>query len=138
MTEKSSLIISSRISELERVRVFTDNLCSKFNLDKSVANKFHLAFEELLSNIIFYGYDDESIHEIEILFSVNAEKFSVTIKDDGKEFNPLSRAEPDTSLSVDERKIGGLGIHLVRNLMDKVEYQRDGEFNMFHFSKNLK
>jgi anti-sigma regulatory factor (Ser/Thr protein kinase) len=138
MTEKSRLVISSLISELEIVRGFTDNLCINYKIDSSIANKFNLAFEELLSNIVFYGYDDEAIHEIEILFSYDDTKLSVTIKDDGKAFNPLELAEPDTSLSIDDRKIGGLGIHLVRTMMDEVRYQREGEFNIFSFSKNIK
>ncbi|MDP2304289.1 MAG: ATP-binding protein [Ignavibacteria bacterium] len=138
MTENSSLVISSRISELETVRKFTDNLCLNYNIDAGIAYKFNLAFEELLSNIVFYGYDDESIHEIEILFSYDIVKLSATIKDDGKAFNPLEKAEPDTSLSIDERKIGGLGIHLVRKMMDEVRYKREGEFNIFYFSKNIK
>ena len=61
----------------------------------------------------------------------------IQIEDDGKEFNPLSYAEPDTDLSLDDRKIGGLGIHFVRKIMDDITYIRSDNKNILTLKKNI-
>ena len=87
-------------------------------------------FDELLNNIISYGFDDDGEHAIDIRIVIEETRVRVTIADDGIPFDPFSLAEPDTGLSVEERDVGGLGIHLVRNLMDEVSYERVGDRNV--------
>jgi anti-sigma regulatory factor (Ser/Thr protein kinase) len=87
-------------------------------------------FDELLNNIISYAFDDDGEHAIDIRVVIEETRITLTITDDGIPFDPFSLAEPDTSLSVEERGVGGLGIHLVRNLMDEVSYERVEDRNI--------
>src|SRR5262245_48745848 len=83
-----------------------------------------LAVEELVTNCVKYGYDDKLEHEIQIELSVADGQMSLTVSDDGHEFNLLEVPEPDTSLPVEDRPVGGLGIHLLRRLADSLTYER--------------
>lgn len=83
-----------------------------------------LAIEEIVTNCIRYGYDDSDEHTIEITLSVAEETLAITFVDDGHPFDPLARDTPDLSVSVDARDIGGLGIHLLKNLTDEMMYER--------------
>ena len=84
----------------------------------------HLVIDELLTNIISYAYPDDEHHEIGIKIELSANRLKVSMVDDGIPFNPLGLETPDTELSLEEREIGGLGIHIVRKMMDKVSYRR--------------
>jgi serine/threonine-protein kinase RsbW len=97
----------------------------------------NLAIEELVTNIVKYGYDDTDAHEILIVLSVRDNKLSIEISDDGHEFNPFDQPEPDTTLPAEERPIGGLGIHFVRNLLDGCAYHRTEGRNIVTLSKKL-
>ena len=74
--------------------------------------------------IFSYAYADEDEHDIEVDVELSGNRLVVTIRDDGVPFNPFGLATPDTSASIEQRKIGGLGIHLVRSVMDEYLYQR--------------
>lgn len=95
-----------------------------------VVQKLCIAFDELLNNIISYGYVDDGLHEIFVEMDYRNDALAVTIKDDGIPFNPFMGSDPDISLSVDDREIGGLGIHLVKQMMDEVSYMRFTDMNM--------
>ena len=81
-------------------------------------------FDELLTNIISYAYEDDREHNIGIKVELSADQLKVSMVDDGIPFNPLGVETPNTALPLEEREIGGLGIHLVRKMMDKVSYRR--------------
>jgi anti-sigma regulatory factor (Ser/Thr protein kinase) len=89
-----------------------------------------------LNNIISYGYDDEEIHEIDIEIELRSERLIIILSDDGIPFNPFKKDPPDTMLSVEERMIGGLGIHLVKKLMDEYEYKRQTNKNIITLIKH--
>ena len=93
----------------------------------------------MLNNIVSYGYDadDEEEHEIEIHLRLLDSELAVTITDDGRPFNPFANEPPDTRLPVDERPIGGLGVHLVKSFMDRCSYERHGEHNVVNLYKQL-
>lgn len=97
----------------------------------------NLAIEELVTNIVKYGYDDSDPHEILIEFAIKDGELSIAISDDGHEFNPFDQPEPDTSLPAEDRPIGGLGIHFVRNLLDDCAYCRSGGRNKVTLTKKL-
>ena len=84
----------------------------------------HVVLDELLTNIISYAYLDDEKHDIGIKVELSADRLKMSMVDDGIPFNPLGLETPDTELSLEERKIGGLGIHLVRKMMDRVSYRR--------------
>ena len=99
--------------------------------------RVNLVFDEILSNIVSYAYEDDATHEIKIGVELSRGKLVVSIEDDGIPFNPFAREEPDTSLSIEDREIGGLGIHLVKNVMDEATYHRRQNANLLVLSKNL-
>lgn len=84
----------------------------------------NLAIEEMVTNILKYGYDDTSVHEILLRVEILSERLLLIIEDDGHEFNPRNAPEPAVSLSVIDRPPGGLGIHLVRKLAEEMRYER--------------
>ncbi len=96
-----------------------------------------LAFDDLLNNVISYAFRDEDEHEIDIRAELAGNRLTVTISDDGIPFNPLGIKAPDTSLSLEDREIGGLGIHLVRNMVDEISYQRRIDKNVLSIVMRL-
>ncbi len=96
-----------------------------------------MALDEFLNNAISYGFKDEDTHEIEIRIDLLDQRLSVTLVDDGIPFNPFQLNTPDTSLGVEDREIGGLGIHLVRNTMDEVSYKRGVNQNIVTLIRDM-
>jgi serine/threonine-protein kinase RsbW len=92
--------------------------------------RVHLALDEVLVNVIRYGYEDEEDHEIQLVATWDDSRLKIEVQDDGKPFNPLEAPEPDIDESLEERKVGGLGIHLVRNMMDELSYRRELDSNI--------
>jgi serine/threonine-protein kinase RsbW len=86
--------------------------------------EINLGLDELFTNIISYGFDDESEHQIKFSLAKEKETLVVQVEDDGKPFNPLDVASPEISLDLDEVSIGGMGIHLIKKMMDDIVYQR--------------
>jgi len=89
-----------------------------------------LIIEEVLTNVVKYAHDDGSLHEILFDTELKGEHIVLRITDDGREFNPLTVPLPDPDLPLEERPIGRLGIHLVRNFADRVEYARTRDCNV--------
>lgn len=96
-----------------------------------IRNAVNLVLEESLMNIIRYGYDDDGSHGIDVLVEVDAAEVRIRLEDEGKAFNPLTVPRPDKSKPAWERIEDGLGIHLVRQMMRSMSYQRTGEKNIF-------
>jgi anti-sigma regulatory factor (Ser/Thr protein kinase) len=106
-------------------------------LSPKITNPTRMAFDELLANIISYAYVDGTHHEIGIKVSLVNDSVVIVITDDGLPFNPFTREDPDTDLSVEDRGIGELGIHLVKNVMDEVYYKRHIDRNVITLVKTL-
>ena len=96
-----------------------------------------LAIEELVTNCIKYAYDDTNEHFIEIELKLSADDLTLTVTDDGHPFNPLELPPPNTNLPLEERPIGGLGIHLLRESSDRMEYARVESKNQLMLRKSL-
>ena len=96
-----------------------------------------LALDEILSNIVLHGAGRWVGRQVEIGFKRTDAAFEVTVTDDGPEFDPLHLPEPDLTSPLQERQPGGLGIHFVRRLMDRVEYQRQEGRNHLFFSRRI-
>jgi anti-sigma regulatory factor (Ser/Thr protein kinase) len=131
------LRIANRLEEIGRVHRAVDSLAERQGLDPGTRRQLNVVFDELLNNTISYGYDDDGEHEIAITITVSGRRLRAAISDDGRPFNPLERASPDTGLSVEDRPTGGLGVHLVRNLVDRVSYERRGANNVVLLEKQL-
>ena len=98
---------------------------------------FNIAFDDLINNIVSYGYQDDDEHRIWVDIALNGAFVEATISDDGTPFDPFAVAAPDLDDELDERRIGGLGIHLVRTMMDDVKYERRDDRNVVVIRKNL-
>lgn len=98
------------------------------------AAQFMIAFDEVISNVLNHGGDGRT-PAVDVALQVAAGRVEAEVADDGQPFDPLAAPPPDTSLSVEDRPIGGLGIHLVRQLMDDVAYSREAGKNRLRFYK---
>lgn len=126
----------SDISSITKLNGFVDEFCEENNLSADFSMELKLAIEESIANIISYAYE-EGDGEIEVTMKLQPEEVLVEIKDKGKEFDPTAVLEVDTSASLEERGIGGLGIHLLRSLTNSLSYRRANEYNILSFSKSL-
>lgn len=130
MKVKRSLCIASDLSELDRLHAAVAELGEVGDWPPDLVYQVDLVLEELIVNTMNYGYDDDASHEIEITLTSDEDVFTVEIIDDGHAFNPLDDApEPDLDSGIEDRPIGGLGIHLMRVMMDDVHYHREENKN---------
>lgn len=129
--------IENRVSEIDRFQGQFADFAAAQGISTTTIQKVQVVFEDLLSNIVFYAYADDKVHEIEISMNASAKFLKITVVDDGLPFNPLEAEKPDTTLELQKRDIGGLGIHLVLNLMDEVTYERRGDRNVITLTKKL-
>jgi sigma-B regulation protein RsbU (phosphoserine phosphatase) len=132
-----SVVYAGRTEEIKRVSDAVNIFAERHGLDAKARRQLNVVFDELLNNTISYGYQDEDEHEIELTVAVSGGRLYATISDDGKPFNPFDSGAPDTGLSVEDRPIGGLGVHLVLNVMDRVSYERRGANNVVLLEKQL-
>jgi sigma-B regulation protein RsbU (phosphoserine phosphatase) len=124
------MTIGNDLAGIQSAKAGFDAFCEQIGLAEAIRRKMNLVLDELISNIVFYAYDDGERHEIVLAFELAGGRLTVTIQDDGMPFNPFEVEPPDTTAGLDERPIGGLGIHLVRQLMDKAIYQRRVDGNV--------
>jgi serine/threonine-protein kinase RsbW len=127
--------IANRISEMERVVEVVDSFGERHALSNEVMVALNVSLDEILNNIISYGYDDTADHDIVVRIELRDGSVEVAVEDDGKPFNPLLVPGPD--LAAKPRKVGGVGLHFVRKLTDHLEYARRGGINELRFSKKL-
>ena len=100
-------------------------------------NLLLIAIEELVLNCIHYGYDDEEVHTIRIVLSIEDHILTMTVIDDGHPFDPLAAPSPDLSQPVKDRPAGGLGLYLLRQLADQISYERRDGANRLTVTKRL-
>ncbi len=119
-----TIIIHNQLSEISSVNEQFGQFAQSNNIANKIIQDMKMALDEILNNTISYAFTDNNDHIIEIIFEFNGEKLSTHITDDGIPFNPLTAELPDTTLSIEDREIGGLGILLVKSTVEKVEYER--------------
>ncbi len=122
------------LRETAEVNTWFDEFAQTYGLDKTLTRKINLVIDDLLSNIICYAYPGAETGQTETRLDLKDGRLSITLTDDGVPFDPLSADQPDVSAPLDDREIGGLGIFLVRELMDEVSYQREGDRNVLRLS----
>ena len=123
-------IIPNQLSEISRVNREFNAFSEKHGITSGIRRSFKLVLDELLNNIISYAYSDNQEHEIEIVCRYHRDRLILSISDEGFPFNPFVGEPPDTTIPLAERPIGGLGILLVQNHMDKVTYKRQVNKNV--------
>ena len=121
---KVSFKLKSNLSELDALCQKLEKFGQSMGLSQKCIFEANLALDELFTNIISYGFDDKNEHTISITISLQDDELVFNIEDDGIPFNPTNVESPDLECTIEECRIGGLGIHLAKNLMDEVCYQR--------------
>ena len=137
-----SLTIKNNVADLAALEPFVEQICEEFSLDMTIAFNLQLVLDEAVSNVINYAYGDATDMPISIQADVvatdNGRQIVIEIADKGMPFNPIEEApEVDTTLSAEERQIGGLGIFLIRQTMDELRYDRRQDTNIFTIIKNI-
>ena len=122
-------------AETCHIETWVGEFACRAGLSDEVKNAFDLSLVEWTTNIISYAYDDEREHWITVRFLAGDREARVEVEDDGLEFNPLKQPPVDTSAPLETRLIGGLGIHMMRQLMDAVAYRRAHGRNILTLTK---
>lgn len=135
---KVSFKLKSKLSELDTLCRHVERFGKSKGLSQKCIFEVNLALDELFTNIISYGFSDDKVHTIEITIAIKDNTLVFNIEDDGMPFNPTIVEAPDLECTIEDCKIGGLGIHLAKNLMDEVCYQRCKEKNILTLKKNIK
>ncbi|CAA7627482.1 SpoIIE family protein phosphatase [Magnetospirillum sp. SS-4] len=136
--DRLGVTIANDVSELERLAGLVDAFVEKHALPEKLAFNLNVCLDELITNIISYGYDDEDPHDIVVNFSYDGREFVTEIIDDANEYDPFTQApEPDLDLEVDDRPIGGLGVFLVKEFMDRTEYRHEDRRNVTVLRKTV-
>ncbi len=135
--KKKSLKVSNQLPELEKIVLFLEALSVEWQVPMKVNLELNLVIEELFTNIVFYAFDDNLPHPVTIDIEMPAENtIIIRISDEGKPFNLLEKSTDElVNQSLEERKIGGLGIHFVKEMMNRVEYQRKNDKNIVILTK---
>ena len=135
---KVSFKLKSKLSELDKLCQHLERFGESIGLSPKCIFEANLALDELFTNIISYGFKDKKEHTINITISHKNNTLEFKLEDDGVPFNPTAVETPDLECTIEECKIGGLGIHLARNLMDEVCYQRCKKKNVLTLKKTIK
>lgn len=131
------IVLRNDAEEMARLTAFIDEFCAVGGIARETALDLHVALDEQVANIIMHAYRDAAEHEIIVRLRREEGKCIAEVEDDGVPFNPLEAPEPDINAPLDDRRIGGLGIHIIRNLMDEVHYERRGEWNVLTIARRL-
>lgn len=137
MIDQFELTLRNQQSEVSRLQDQLESFARKHGLPARVLHDVQLALEEHLANILSHAYEDALEHLINVCAQLSATELRIRVEDDGRPFNPLDRPEPDLSQPIEERPIGGLGIHMMRKSVDGMEYRREGGRNFLVMTKRL-
>lgn len=132
-----SITLPNDVHTTPQLAAFVDDVCNVLGFNASQTLQMNLAVEEAVVNVMNYAYPKGVSGDVQIDASANDERLKFTITDAGMPFDPTACPEADTTLSAEERPIGGLGIHLVRHYMDSVNYERHDDHNVFTLRKRL-
>jgi serine/threonine-protein kinase RsbW len=129
--------VPSDAAQLPALSRFLQDFWTEFDLPKAEALTFQLALEEVFMNVVMHGSDAAQVPRVEVSLTLSNGGVTLTLEDDGAPFDPLSLPAPDVTASLEERRVGGLGVFLVRQIMDSVSYQRRGVINQLRMTKTL-
>jgi anti-sigma regulatory factor (Ser/Thr protein kinase) len=134
---EKKLVIKNDISEISKLATFIGELSEELDLTPELNFNLNLVLEEAISNVILYAYGKEEQKEISLVAYLSDNNLVFVLTDSGMEFDPTKVPDADVTLSAEEREIGGLGIYLIRQIMNTVEYQRIDGKNVLTMRKEL-
>jgi len=130
-------LIKNNLADIEMLAKKIESFGEMQGIPNSIIFAINLSLDELITNTINYGYTDMNEHSITVDLELTETEVTIELIDDGLPFNPLECSDPDIGQDLDERPIGGLGIYLVRNMMNQVDYQRRDDKNIVVMKKLL-
>ena len=137
MQYQRHITLPNDVQATTELGMFVDEVCENVGFDMSTTLKLNLAIEEAVVNVMNYAYPAGTKGDVDIDAEANDELLKFVISDSGTPFDPTTKGEVDTTLSAEERGIGGLGIHLIRQIMDTINYERVDGKNVLTLSKKL-
>ena len=132
-----SITLPNDIATISQLSEFVETVCEEKGLDMALTMNLNLALEEAVVNVMSYAYPG-SHGDVKVDIKIDDQKVVSILTDSGIPFDPTQKGDVDTTLPAEERPIGGLGIHLVKQIMDKVSYQYGGTQNILTLEKNIK
>ncbi len=130
-----NISINNRIEETVGVADLVEQISTEAGFEQKEIYDILIALDEILSNIVYYAYPDGSTGVIDINIQFDGSTIEIRFIDSGVPFDPLAKADPDLSIPVEEREIGGLGIFIVKKLMNEVSYVRENDKNILMITK---
>ena len=125
MSNGLALILETHPEELDRLTAAVEALAEQDGWPAALTFKVHLVMEELVLNVINYAYDEDG-HQVDVRLTCNEDDLVIEITDEGKPFDPLHDApDPDMDSPMEERRVGGLGVYLVRTMTSDMQYRRE-------------
>ena len=134
---RKSLVLPCDLHEVPRLNAFVEEVCQSVGFDEITSMDIKVAVEEAVVNVMKYAYPPGQQRDVTIEAASNELRLKFTIIDCGKPFDPTVQSEVDTTLSANERKIGGLGIHIIRQNMDSINYERIDNLNVLTLRKKI-
>ena len=135
---RKSIVLPNDTQEVPRLNSFIEEVCQTVGFDENVTMQVKVAVEEAVVNVMKYAYPIGQRGDVTIEAASNDVRLKITIIDCGKPFDPTVQGEVDTTLSAEQRNIGGLGIHIMRQNMDSINYERIDNLNVLTLRKKLK
>jgi serine/threonine-protein kinase RsbW len=133
-----SIRIEADVREIERLNRLVRQFGELHDVPSRTLYAVNLALDELVTNAVLYGFDDPSGQEVLVKIATAGSELIASVCDGGRPFNPLDVKPPDLSAPLEDRELGGLGVHLVRSLMDHVSYVREGDQNVLTVRKKIR
>ena len=137
MQYQSHITLPNDVQATTELGIFVDEVCENVGFDMSTTFKLNLAIEEAVVNVMSYAYPAGTKGDVDIDAEADDEQLKFVISDSGTPFDPTQKGEVDTTLSAEDRGIGGLGIHLIRQIMDTINYERVDGKNVLTLRKKL-
>ena len=134
---KKEIKLKNQVGELEHVAVFIEKICEELGLGMELQMNLNLVLEEMVSNIILYAYPEGTDAEIELMAEYDGKELTFVLSDQGREFDPTLKEDADVDVNPIDREIGGMGIWIVKNIMNQVTYQRLEGKNLLTMKKEI-
>ena len=134
---RKEICIKNKVSELEKVAQFIEEIGEELGLSMELQMNLNLVMEEMVTNVIFYAYPQDEEADIELLAKSDGKELTFVLSDQGKEFDPTAKEDNDLSVNPAERELGGMGIFIVKNIMNQVTYQRLEGKNLLTMKKEI-
>ena len=136
-TQNYSFELDNKLSDLKALNQHLIDFGRDIGLPELIISEINVCLDELFTNIVFYGFKDDRVHKIKFTIKVDDTMLIATMEDDGVPFNPLKKKAAELPTDIDSAQIGGLGIHITRELMDTINYERKRGINRVTIKKSI-